>query len=76
MSNRRPALVSAVFIAAIVVGATAVTAHSSSPAPHAAVRVLVYHDMEGLAGRDDWKTYLFSHPEKYPEGQKMLAADL
>jgi D-amino peptidase len=38
--------------------------------------VLVYHDMEGLAGQDDWKTYLFSHPERYPDGQKMLAADL
>jgi D-amino peptidase len=43
---------------------------------HAPVRVLVYHDMEGLAGQDDWHTYLFSHPEKYPEGQKMLVADL
>ena len=32
--------------------------------------------MEGLAGQDDWKTFLFSHPERYPEGQKMLAADL
>jgi D-amino peptidase len=42
----------------------------------APVRVLLYHDMEGLAGQDDWRTYLFSHPEKYPEGQKMLAADL
>jgi len=42
----------------------------------AAVRVLVYHDMEGLAGQDDWRTFLFSHPERYPEGQKMLAADL
>jgi len=76
MPNRRPALLSAVFIAATVVGATAVTARSSPPAPKAAVRVLVYHDMEGLAGQDDWKTYLFSHPEKYPEGQQMLAADL
>lgn len=42
----------------------------------APVRVLVYHDMEGLAGQDDWRTFLFSHPERYPEGQKMLAADL
>jgi D-amino peptidase len=46
------------------------------PAPNAPVRVLVYHDMEGLAGQDDWQTFLFFHPEKYPEGQKMLAADL
>jgi D-amino peptidase len=45
-------------------------------AARAPVRVLVYHDMEGLAGQDDWHTFLFSHPEKYPEGQKMLAADL
>jgi D-amino peptidase len=44
--------------------------------PGAPIRVLVYHDMEGLAGQDDWHTFLFSHPEKYPEGQKMLAADL
>jgi D-amino peptidase len=32
--------------------------------------------MEGLAGQDDWQSFLFSHPEKYPEGQKLLAADL
>ena len=44
--------------------------------PRAPIRVLVYHDMEGLAGQDDWRTFLFSHPERYPEGQKMLAADL
>jgi D-amino peptidase len=58
-----------------VLVATAAAPHTtrSTTAP---IRVLVYHDMEGLAGQDDWKTYLFSHPEKYPEGQKMLAADL
>ena len=44
--------------------------------PAAPVRILLYHDMEGLAGQDDWRTFLFSHPEKYPEGQKMLAADI
>jgi D-amino peptidase len=54
----------------------AAAAGSPHRMPNAAVRVLVYHDMEGLAGQDDWRTYLFSHPEKYPEGQKMLAADL
>jgi D-amino peptidase len=76
MSNRRSALLSAVFLIAGAAGATVVAARGSAPTPKAAVRVLVYHDMEGLAGQDDWKTYLFSHPEKYPEGQKMLAADL
>ena len=48
----------------------------STRVPGAPIRILVYHDMEGLAGQDDWRTFLFSHPEKYPEGQKMLAADL
>ena len=63
-------------------GAAAVTTIAAAPHrtasthANAPVRVLVYHDMEGLAGQDDWKTFLFSHPEKYPEGQKMLAADL
>jgi len=54
-----------------------VTASAGRSTPSAApIRILVYHDMEGLAGQDDWRTFLFSHPEKYPEGQKMLAADL
>ena len=56
---------------------TAAAPNGRSPhATGAPIRVLVYHDMEGLAGQDDWHTFLFSHPEKYPEGQKMLAADL
>ena len=65
----------------IVASAMTFTSRSPSPSPRrsaigAPVRVLLYHDMEGLAGQDDWRTFLFSHPEKYPEGQKMLAADL
>lgn len=76
MSNRRFALIGASLITVSAVGVTALAARSNAPASNAAVRVLVYHDMEGLAGQDDWRTYLFSHPEKYPEGQKMLAADL
>lgn len=39
-------------------------------------RVLIYHDMEGLAGQNDPKTYRFNHPEAYPKGQEMLVADL
>jgi len=76
MSHRRIALIGAPIVLAVALGVTTLAARSSASLPHAAVRVLVYHDMEGLAGQDDWKTYLFSHPEKYPEGQKMLAADL
>jgi D-amino peptidase len=66
-----------VALTALVATAAAPTRskHPTAKSP-AAVRILVYHDMEGLAGQDDWRTFLFSHPEKYPEGQKMLAADL
>ena len=76
MSIRQLALASAVCLVAAALAATAVATRTDARTSKATVRVLVYHDMEGLAGQDDWKTYLFSHPEKYPEGQKMLAADL
>ena len=85
MSNRRSVLlVASLVLASALVAAIAPSRGDASTRRHAVgarkagapVRVLVYHDMEGLAGQDDWKTYLFSHPEKYPEGQKMLAADL
>lgn len=39
------------------------------------IRVLLYHDMEGLAGQDDPRTFSFSKPQ-YPESQEMLAADI
>jgi D-amino peptidase len=38
--------------------------------------VLVLHDMEGLSGQDDWRTFSFSHPEHYARGQAMLVADV
>ena len=41
-----------------------------------ALRVLVYHDMEGLAGQDDYRTFNYSHPEFYAKGQEYLAADI
>jgi D-amino peptidase len=64
-------------LAAAVVCLALTTAAAPRPArTRAPIRVLVYHDMEGLAGQDDWRTFLFSHPERYPEGQRMLAADL
>ena len=66
-------LVAAVLTPVLLGTATTTHAPQASRAP---VRVLVYHDMEGLAGQDDWRTFLFSHPEKYPDGQKLLAADL
>lgn len=46
-------------------------------APRAgALRVLVYHDMEGLAGQDDYRTFNYSHPEYYAKGQGYLVADI
>ena len=81
MTKPRPLFFSAALLSLVVV-ATAMTLRGTSTAASARhvagapIRVLVYHDMEGLAGQDDWRTFLFSHPEKYPEGQKMLAADL
>ncbi|MFN8581367.1 MAG: M55 family metallopeptidase [Gemmatimonadaceae bacterium] len=40
------------------------------------LRVLVYHDMEGLAGQSDYRTFNYSHPEYYAKGQEYLAADI
>ena len=40
------------------------------------IRVLIIHDMEGLSGQDDPRTYRFSSTEHYPSGQEMLAADV
>ena len=40
------------------------------------IRVLVYHDMEGLAGQDDPFTYRFDHPQQYAKGRQFLVADL
>ena len=88
MTNPRALHVAAGFLSLVVVASAMSLGASFTPAAarmlatqprHAAgapIRVLVYHDMEGLAGQDDWRTFLFSHPERYPEGQKMLAADL
>lgn len=60
--------------AVLAVGALwAVTSRAAAPQ---AVRVLVYHDMEGLAGQNDTQTFRFVHRNKYVLGQKMLVADL
>ena len=39
------------------------------------LRILVLHDMEGLSGQSDPKTFNFGEKE-YPRGQEMLAADV
>ncbi len=39
------------------------------------IRVLVLHDMEGLSGQDDWRSFSFSHTQ-YARGQEMLITDV
>jgi D-amino peptidase len=53
-----------------------VTLTAPSPRRDSAIRVLVYHDMEGLSGQDDYRTFNYSHPEYYTKGQEWLAADI
>ena len=40
------------------------------------IRVLVLHDMEGLSGQSDPRTYSFRHREQYRQGQELLVADV
>lgn len=40
------------------------------------LRVLVYHDMEGLSGQSDPNTFRFSHPERYAVGRGYLTGDV
>jgi len=49
-----------------------------APAPDAdgLVRVLVYHDMEGLTGQSDPNTFRFTHPERYALGRTYLTGDM
>lgn len=48
------------------------------PAPDAdgIVRVLVYHDMEGLSGQSDPNTFRFAHSERYAVGRTYLTGDV
>lgn len=48
------------------------------PAPDTdgVVRVLVYHDMEGLTGQSDPNTFRFTHPERYALGRTYLTGDV
>lgn len=40
------------------------------------VRVLIYHDMEGLAGQDDPRTFDFAPNDLYRRGRELLVADV
>ncbi|MBL8267046.1 serine hydrolase, partial [Steroidobacter sp.] len=58
--------------------ASTVAAWTTTPPtirPGAKPRILLIHDMEGLAGQDDPYSFLHGHP-KYPQGQQFLIADV
>jgi D-amino peptidase len=40
------------------------------------VRVLVYHDMEGLTGQSDPNTFRFAHSDRYALGREYLTGDV
>jgi D-amino peptidase len=40
------------------------------------VRILVYHDMEGLAGQDDPRTFSYRNTEDYARGRVLLTDDV
>jgi D-amino peptidase len=65
-----------IVISAILVAAQSSPAKANSSPSKARPRVLVYYDMEGLAGQADWRTASFLHTEYYKKGQEMLAADV
>jgi D-amino peptidase len=72
----RAAVALALFAAACgTARASDVESATTTPASRA-LRVLVYHDMEGLSGQDDWRTFTFRHPEHYARGRELLVGDV
>jgi D-amino peptidase len=86
--GRRVAAVRAMPVAAVLAAACGVgpatdppagvayTLHDPEPVAAGGPRVLIYHDMEGLAGQDDPHTFRFAHPERYAIGRQLLTADV
>jgi len=57
-------------------GSSGRTLGPAAPDRDGVLKVLVYHDMEGLAGQSDWRTFEYRHREFYLRGQEMLVADV
>ena len=51
----------------------AAVAQAQQPRP---LKVLILHDMEGLAGEDDWREFSFAYPDLYAKGQQLLTDDV
>ena len=66
MNNFRPV---AVVLICLCLAAALASAQSGK-------RFLVYHDMEGLSGEDDWRQFNFRHKEQYAKGRELLTADI
>lgn len=78
-----------VLIFTLIAGLTLQTAHASDTHPETRftlhppaadtdgiLRVLLYHDMEGLSGQDEWRTALFANKDLYPLAQEYLINDI
>jgi len=50
----------------------------SAPAPNrdGKLRILLSHDMEGLSGQSDWRTFVAKLPADFKRGQALLAGDV
>lgn len=49
---------------------------AAEPAVDGEIRVLVMHDMEGLSGQSDPRTFSFANTELYAQGQQLLIGDV
>ena len=66
----------AINIVCVLSGFLLVSVAGQAAAQGHPIRVLVYHDMEGLAGQNDPNTFRFDHPEQYAKGRQLLVADV
>ena len=66
----------AINVVCVLSGFLLVSVAGQAAAQGRPLRVLVYHDMEGLAGQNDPNTFRFDHPEQYAKGRQLLVADV
>jgi len=66
----------AINVVCVLCGFLLVSVAGQAAAQGHPIRVLVYHDMEGLAGQNDPNTFRFDHPEQYAKGRQLLVADV
>src|SRR6185295_4749251 len=47
-----------------------------APAGRGKVSILIYYDMEGVSGQEDWRTASYAHQDQYRLGRELLTADV